>query len=822
MPAPIRTVLDFFSSIWLGVVLLTTLFVYGSVGSAGMWIPGAWGIADIHNWVHDIYWMIPWTQLHIRQAPGLEMTEFEWFHWWPFNLLIVVLCINIIVATVRRIPLNVLNLGVWMIHTGIIVLAVGSVMYFATKLEGDAPVMRRVVAVTVPGHETVTFAAMPGSQMVVETEEGETYWFRVSNIDPSWEILSGEHRGMRAYSVSVEVVGPRHRFTRQMLAGFPQYTEDTIRTGNPNQPFARAINELGRHLVDESVQMELEYAPQEYFYLMDSTALYLREKGQTEWVQRPIRNLPRYNEYVAFAGDVFTSPAGPPLRPRPLEIEVDSHGPDDPLADTPLIVTHYLRYAAMRTERVEGGDTINPAISVRLRSDTGHVEEHQLIAFDPDRYHAAGGRLHFHWAGTQQAFHELTDVRPALLTVRVPEHEIDLTLPARPVPPGDDAFITIDGTDYAVQIESVQDNLRIGADRRVSLAIVRIRTPERTFRRWVFDRADVPNRDMALTDDPASMHDDELELDTGIVMRYHPSQRPAPVTIIAGPDESDLHLLLAITGREPSLERLVRGRPVNLQPDITLEVIRYAARTMADRRPFVVPQHQREANDRQQRSMIRVHLPIAGGQSVWLPYHLYPFDDESQVFRRFPFVPTEVELPDGRVIELLYSRKRRPLPAPVVLEDFRLTTHIGGFTGQVASIRDWTSVVRFASGDGWTDTMNVSMNKPVQFGGFSYFQSQWDPPDQPRFEGDVPSQGLNFTVLGVGNRHGVWTQLTGCIIAVIGMLYVFYLKPVLKRRRQQQVYAMVNATRGAAETSGVGGAGNDRAGQADSMMEERS
>jgi len=32
------------------------------------------------------------------------------------------MCLNIVVATLRRIPLRVVNLGVWMIHTGIIVL----------------------------------------------------------------------------------------------------------------------------------------------------------------------------------------------------------------------------------------------------------------------------------------------------------------------------------------------------------------------------------------------------------------------------------------------------------------------------------------------------------------------------------------------------------------------------------------------------------------------------------------------------------------------------------------------------------------------------
>jgi len=33
----------------------------------------------------------------------------------------------------------------------------------------------------------------------------------------------------------------------------------------------------------------------------------------------------------------------------------------------------------------------------------------------------------------------------------------------------------------------------------------------------------------------------------------------------------------------------------------------------------------------------------------------------------------------------------------------------------------------------------------------------------------------------------VWVQLAGCIIAVVGMIYAFYIKPILKRRRLEAV-----------------------------------
>src|SRR5690606_35037096 len=160
----------------------------------------------------------------------------------------------------------------------------------------------------------------------------------------------------------------------------------------------------------------------------------------------------------------------------------------------------------------------------------------------------------------------------------------------------------------------------------------------------------------------------------------------------------------------------------------------------------------------------------------WLQHQVFPFAHEREALRGFLYQPAEIQLADGRIIEMLYSRESHPLPSRIVLDDFQVTAHIGGFTGQTSSIRDWTSIIRFEEGDSWTPGEPVSVNKPADYGGFWFFQAKWDPPSGPRFQGDVPSAGLNFTVLGVGNRNGVWIQLAGCIIAVIGMCYAFYIK----------------------------------------------
>jgi hypothetical protein len=162
-----------------------------------------------------------------------------------------------------------------------------------------------------------------------------------------------------------------------------------------------------------------------------------------------------------------------------------------------------------------------------------------------------------------------------------------------------------------------------------------------------------------------------------------------------------------------------------------------------------------------------------------------------------------MRLADGREVEMLFSRQRLPLETQISLDEFVLTAHVGGFTGRQGTIRNYTSRVRFRdSAEGtWSEPAEVSVNAPISRHGYWFFQAQWDPPDSEAPEGRAPSLGLNYTVLGVGNRNGVYTQLLGCCIAVAGMIYAFYVKPVIKRRRQAEVLAGLARGRAAEGTN---------------------
>lgn len=785
--SPLRLLLGFFSSIWTGVALLAVLFVYCSIGSAGLWLPiGRFAGGDG-----------TWVQYVIRQWPGMEMTEFEWFHWWPFKTLIGLICLTLIVATLRRIPFKPVNYGVWMIHAGIITLCLGSVLYFTLKVEGDAPVARRRVVAQVPGQDPVSVLAVPGNGVVAGTPD-DPYQLSISSIDPQWEILSGPDAGKRAYSVNVMVQSKDRTFIRQLLAGYPQYTEDLVQSQEPGPPWARAKKTLGTATVDDRLQLDLAYAPQEWFYLSNdiakSWAIYLRAVPDAgppgPWVQRPIEGLPLYNDYVARLDDVWLGDSDAIDRPEPLALPVPAAEPDDPLGDIAIDVTSYLRYAMMDSRRRTGGDVFDPTVAVRLQAADGRSQDYQLVALDPVAGVEEGGRMAFVWVSDEADFQQLLDVRQPVLKISVPGAAVDLEAPVQSIAQADPdlAFAPIEGTGYSYRVQDLHDGLQLPTGQVISVAVVQVRTPDRSFVRWVSDDSSM-TRDMPQQADPASGHAGVMELDPAIDIRYIPGKKPAPVTIVGGPADDQLRLVLAVGVEPPAAQPLAVGRAVDVSAGITLTVEQFAAYTTLQTRPMVVPMAQRDADARASLAMIQVAVPGPGGdQTHWLHFHHWPVESADEALGRLAYRPTEVLLADGRRIELMFSRQRRKLPSPVVLDDFVMDTHVGGFTGQNVSVLNWTSEIRFQTDNGWTDPMNVSVNSPVAYGGLSYFQAQWDPPDPSR-----GSAGLNFTVLGVGNRHGVNVMLLGCCVSVLGMIYAFYIKPVIRRRRLSAAYAQAAA-----------------------------
>ena len=797
--------LDLFSSVKFGIWLLVLLFLYSSIGSAGIVYPyftyegaGAEAMPTGIAWAHE----------QMRQWRPFELTEFEWFHWWPFDLMMILIAVNIVVTTLRRIPFKPVNYGVWMIHSGIIVLIVGSFIYFGTKVEGDAPVARRKVIATFPvaaadgstRDERVEFLASPG----IRAEAGEgaaRTTFEVMSIDPAWEMLSGDAKGDRGYSVTVAVERDGKRFMRQLIAGRPEFTEDLIFTSDPQQPMKRAVKEIGSPIVDTALAMSLDYMPQTHFFLrselVKSWALYVRPKGSTEWTERRIDGLPLYNDYVGDRSLVFQAAGEAPMPLHPIDLEVGPTGAADPFPDLAFRVTGYLRYAFPRSRWVEGDPSsaeLNPVAFVSVASEAGQRAEYRLVARDPEMSKADGGLIRMVPIAREDEMSRFG--KQPTIVVRIPGQSIEVRDQIREIAAGnpDAPFVSIAGSGvdgkppYAYRVVNVRDEVPI-AGRTVSLAIVEVRTPKGLFRRWVFDDPTL-TRDV-IEPDASDAHGAPKLEDDSIEVRYEPGDGLALVTLVHGPEVGRVRLVSTI-GAAPVVGEMKKGDELPLAGGITVRLDDLLTRGSLEAKPFVVPKEQRERDAMEVFSQILLEAP--GSKAAWIPFTRWVFDSPSEVLRRSPYEPRTVRLADGREVEVLFSRQRLPLGTDVALEEFVLSSHIGGFTGEQGSIRDYTSMLRFRDeGGSWSEPAPVSVNNPIAHNGLWFFQAQWDPPEDARREGERASRGLNYTVLGVGNRNGVYIQLLGCCIAVAGMLYAFYVKPVIKRRRQAEVLAGLRA-----------------------------
>jgi hypothetical protein len=789
-----RAVLNLFSSVKFGILLMILLFSYMSVGSAGVVYPARLNIFSPDNWKYQ----------QMRQWRIFEMTEFEWFHWWPFDLLMLLIATTLVVTTLRRIRFSVVNLGVWMIHTGIIVLIIGSLIYFGTKVEGDTFLSRRAVVMEVlddagqPTGEVKRLSVFPGNKMILD-QGNKRFEVMVASADPDWELLTGEDIGKRVYSVSLFIQSPERSFIRQVIAGYPDYTEDLVSTEDPEQPFQRAIKVNGEKIIEPRLRINLEYEPQKWFYLSNQLsknwALYLREKGSTEWVERPIpaaspldpdkEGVPLYGDYIADPSSLNVRQNRRLPRGDALDVEVAPVAQNDPLPGLILKVDSYLRYAVMQSRWEPGasGAPINPMVNLDVRIPNQPPRSQRLVALDPSEASSDNGAIVFRYVTSEAEFQTLQE--PARLKVSVPSLGFTETRPLSGLAPAMEWAIGESG--YSISVFNVQNDI-VFSNGSSSVAFVDITSPDGdAFRRWVFSdptlTRDLDESGAAPVGQAPKLRAEDL------VIEYLPGRGDALLTLTAGPDLEQLRVIQAGGDGTSTVSDLNIGGAIAFSGGVSIGIAEYFPRAVIKDAPMVVPPSQRQREAGNLMSWIRMELP--GGGHKWLRFQKYLFDTLAERLSRYEFAPSTVEIrsADGtwKEIEFVFSRQRLPLPSEVVLEKFEIDTNVGGFTGESGSIRDYRSRVRFLDGKDWTDPMSISMNKPVEHDGLWFFQSQWDPPEPARTADDLGSKGLNYTVLGVGNRNGVVVQLVGCIIAVMGMIYAFYIKPTIKRRRRDRV-----------------------------------
>ncbi len=139
------------------------------------------------------------------------------------------------------------------------------------------------------------------------------------------------------------------------------------------------------------------------------------------------------------------------------------------------------------------------------------------------------------------------------------------------------------------------------------------------------------------------------------------------------------------------------------------------------------------------------------------------------------------------VLQMQLGNTPLQMPARVTLDRFELVNYMGGTPQTTNLFRDFKSHLTIVDRQtGQKREAVAHMNNPVYFGGlgdsyWTLFQAEWDP------------EGQRYTVLGVGNRPGVWVMTLGCVMICVGLLWAFYLKPILIRRMKQKALAQAQA-----------------------------
>jgi hypothetical protein len=751
-----------FSSITFGVTLLVLLLVYASVVSA---------YPPLRGW--------------------MEVTEPQIFRHWVFVTLIVLFCITLTTATWTRIlylglrdarallgpagwsrlagRVNLMNIGVLTVHSGLLLLVGGSAWYFSQKIEGD-------VLLRCPRVEVLNLSGAGGERPLgaILAERGETWAQNIPFFGGVVMLRVEEVRGAGPRPVSEATVQV------QVGAQTPQLVRLTADDPGP----AQLNDRLGLRLVT--------FPPETKFYDVEHAALFVRKVGEgSSPLMFPLEGLPLHRERYTSDGAPLRDSVGRevaskrfwPHIPLPfglslptgwfepwrLPLEIDS-----PPLPFRIQVTGYVPYRAGMVRRaVPGGANDGPTLEYTLRLPQRTIRE-PLFALDPVGAMSREAALEFRWAADAAA-------RDAMLAPLAGAHELTIEVRDPPVrrtvAVEAGQTIAVEGTCYELTIDSLTPEWELASPQlrgAVSpVANVRVACGEQHFTRSVIERFPDVSQDV---DDHGERHASAL-LDENLSLRYRTSGG-GQMMIVAGPGlEPELGIFFAEGG--VSRIPLVEGQEVSFTSGVRFTLDRLLARGRSVWEPIIEPLEFRRPGMDRQFSAIRLRLSGRGSEGEWTQTEWCPFTHYAHMdwLPYYPVRGVSFQAPgDQGTWELVYSRVPHALDAALTAR--KLT--VAKFPGQNNALT-WRSdfVVSQAGGLPWEGMTETNVTQKV--GRWTLFQSGAD------------SDHWAYTVLGVGNRRGIWPMVLGCVLIPLGSLYAFYVKPAIRRRRQQRALADARA-----------------------------
>ncbi len=711
------------SSIRVGVTILALILIYASLGSALPQLRGA-----------------------------VELTEMDVFRHPVFVILCAAFTIVLVVATLTRIPFRMVNAGVLTVHTGLLLLVGGSVVYFGTKIEGDVKLDSpriRIISGTGATERVI-------GEMLAEAGQAWNSFMPAFGGNVSIEIAevdrAADGRPLRAKLRAASVSGQGDLTLEADQAGAP------IGDGR-----------LSVRLVTFPTQTE--------FFDDETPALYIARPGTHSPDIQPIHGLPIYREryldgdqplldtagrivhskrptpHVALAG--LNIPTGL-LEPWRLPIHMS---PVDAPFD--IEITGFVPYVGRLDQAAgDGGPMEDPAVNLRLEvKDVAR----KLSLFSKRPAHSAA------WLGIPVEFRwvESTDEMADILRDAAGPHELEIEVlnpPTRQrVAIHNRQTIQVEGTPYTLTVRELRGDwpmMTAGYEGASSpMASVDVKTDTLSYNRTVIQRFPQLSQDI----DETGFRHREGPYDPNLILRYRTSAE-GWIVVAAGPGIEPALGFFDATGRVQRFDLAVgKKHELNILGEtlaVTLEGLFERGRMSI--MPVLEPLETRRPN-LAARAVSAVRLkfigrgPSAGwSDTQWCMFSMYP-DTEAR--------PIRVHPPGGDAWDIIYSRFKRPLHVELVPGKLA----VKHFPGR-DNVESWRSEFLVVPKDGPVLEGTVYTNATFSTGEWTLYQS------------GAARDGWSYTILGVGNREGIWPMVLGCVLITIGCLFAFYVKPVLLRR----------------------------------------
>ncbi len=774
--APLR-----FATVLLSLIVLTMFAVW--TWSRTLW-PALRYDASTHTGVRFFSAFVEANKaITLRRLPGMEMSELEFYGWWPLRVILGAFVLNMVTATVRRIEFKFVNIGVLTVHTGIVTIGIASIYYQSHKQEGDVLVLA--------GQPASDGTPVPGP-----AEDG----FYDNTAVALW----------------VNQAGRTEYWEQRRLTGVPRYNDYNIDALGLFDDEGRAAK------YDQGRRLDLA-VPSSPLDSLGPSRLRFRIIGYASYADLEPRWVP--SDSVA-----------PGEKPNPMrDVELISLASDGSAPKSagsfrflPLVPAARIDVldlgggAGFGVEYTIGMDAVRWAdLTAPLPPGT----QHSLVVEVP----AAGIREVY-------AVHkgEKISVGPAGYAIEVRD-----LLPEPPFPIITEGYR---GGRSSVAIVRVTPP-PTAVDARPFTRYVYHRYPE--IGQDLLDDAGAGGTPRPLTRRSADPAIRIAYLDASILQVYFDESPLAPATIPAGDAGGVRAAIRSPGGAVRVVDSVKVGEPMPMGPAFGLRLGAPIPHAMQVEAPVVTREEDREKNKigTHERAALALQVSTGDGPSawrttVWLPFAQYALTT-SELWRT-------VALPDGHVLTLAFGRVRHVLPGfRLQLADFQMTPYPNSesprdFRSDLLITKSWSGAPErhFTS-------LNEPLLVRVPFQGrsdvpgfinavgrlasrivpnqYKFSQAGWDAEgwSQTRVaadRGELSRPFARFTILGVGNNPGIYVIAAGAVMMCAGIPWAFYIKPLLVRRQKKKIQARLAAEQthkaGAGER-GPGAGSNGQAAHAD-------